>query len=95
MKVLSFFKLKFILIVLLTSALFVSAVQIVLMRHKNRMLFIELQKIQPQRDVLDVSYGQLQLKKSVLIQHNRIETIAHQELDMIVPNTENIIIIKP
>ncbi len=95
MKVLSFFKLKFILIVLLASALFVSAVQIVLMRHKNRLLFIELQKIQQQRDLLDVSYGQLQLKQSVLIQHNRIETIARQELDMIVPNTKNIIIIKP
>ncbi|RKZ37406.1 MAG: cell division protein FtsL [Gammaproteobacteria bacterium] len=81
------------LLALLICAVFVSAVQIVLVRHKNRMLFIELQILQQQRDALNVSYGRLQLEQSTLTQHNRIENIAREQLDMIIPTPDNIIII--
>ncbi len=84
--------LKFILIALLMCAVFISALQLVLVRHKNRLLFIELQAIQQQRDTLKVSYGQLQLEHSSLTQYNRIETIARQQLDMIIPTPDDIII---
>jgi cell division protein FtsL len=84
--------LKFLLIALLMCAVFISALQLVLVRHKNRMLFIELQAIQQQRDTLNVSYGQLQLEHSSLTQYNRIETIARQQLDMIIPTSDDIII---
>jgi cell division protein FtsL len=84
--------LKFILIALLMCAVFISALQLVLVRHKNRMFFIELQAIQQQYDTLKVSYGQLQLEHSSLTQYNRIETIARQQLDMIRPTPDDIVI---
>jgi len=84
--------LKFILIALLMCAVFISALQLVLVRHKNRLLFIEFQVIQQQRDTLNVSYGQLQLEQSSLTQYNRIETIARQQLDMIIPTPDDIVI---
>lgn len=86
---------QFILIVLLMGAIFISALQLVLVRYENRMLFIELQTIQQQRDVLNISYGQLQLEHSSLTQYKRIETIASQKLDMIIPTPNDIIIAFP
>lgn len=74
-----------LVLVLLVCAVFVSALQMVLLRHKNRMLFIELQTLQQQRDMLNVSFGQLLLEQSTLAQPNRIETIAIKQLDMIMP----------
>ncbi|MDM8560387.1 cell division protein FtsL [Candidatus Parabeggiatoa sp. HSG14] len=88
------FTLKIILI-LLTSVIFMSALQLVLVRHKSRMVFMKLQTLQQQRDALNVEWGQLQLEQSTLAQHNRIETIAYKKLDMIMPTPHDIIIVKP
>lgn len=82
-------------LVLLMCAVFLSSLQLVLVRHENRMLFIELQKLQQQRDTLNVEWGQLQLEQSTLAEHNRIETIAREQLDMIMPAQNNLILIKP
>ncbi len=87
--------LKIIAVLLLVCAVFISALQVVLVRHKSRILFIELQKLQQQRDVLNISYGQLQLEQSTLAQPNRIEAIASQQFNMIMPSPQDIIIIKP
>jgi cell division protein FtsL len=83
-----------IILILLVCVVFASALHLVIVRHENRMLFIELQKLQQQRDALNISYGQLQLEMSTLAQHNRIETIARKQLNMITPSTQNIIVIK-
>lgn len=85
---------KFILI-LLGCAVFISALQLVLVRHKNRIIFMELQTLQQQRDTFNVEWGQLQLEQSTLAQHNRIEAIAYKKLDMIIPTSHNIIVVKP
>ncbi|EDN69848.1 cell division protein [Beggiatoa sp. PS] len=84
-----------IILTLLVCAVFVSALHLVVVRHENRNLFIELQELQQQRDALNISYGQLQLEISTLAQHNRIETIAQKQLNMITPTAQNIIVIKP
>ncbi|HID99951.1 MAG TPA: cell division protein FtsL [Thiotrichaceae bacterium] len=82
------------LVLLLISAVFVSALQVVLARHQNRMLFIERHQLQQQGDALRIYYGQLQLEQSTLAQPHRIETIARDKLNMIIPAPNDIILIR-
>lgn len=77
---------------LLIILVFISAIQLILVRHKNRMLFMELQVLQQHHDKLNVELGRLQLEQSTLTNPNRVETIAREQLDMIVP--KDIIFIK-
>ncbi|MCK5876169.1 MAG: cell division protein FtsL [Candidatus Marithrix sp.] len=75
---------KIIVIILITLA-FISAVQLILNRHKSRMLFTELQILQQQQDNLNVELGQLQLEHSTLTNPGRIEKIAKNRLNMMAP----------
>ncbi len=83
-----------VIISLLTILVFISAIQLILVRHKNRMLFIELQTLQHQQDKLNIELGQLQLEQGTLTNPDRIETIAKKRLNMIIPVPEDIIFLK-
>lgn len=84
-----------IIIFILLSVCFVSAVQLLLIRYESRQAFIQLQQLQQQRDQLNIEWGQLQLEQSTYAQPNRIETIARQQLHMVLPQPNTIIPIKP
>lgn len=86
------FKITFII---LLSFCFVSAIQLLSIRYENRQLFIQLQQLQQQRDQLNIEWGQLQLEQSTYAQHDRIETIAKQQLHMALPPLRAIVLIKP
>ncbi|MCK5720879.1 MAG: cell division protein FtsL [Thiomargarita sp.] len=86
--------LRFILVILIIS-IFVSAIQLILFRHYNRIFLGELQSLLQQQDELNITYGQLQLEYSTLTQASRLKKIARNKLDMIIPHSEDIIIIKP
>ncbi|MFK5969051.1 MAG: cell division protein FtsL [Candidatus Marithrix sp.] len=83
-----------VIISLLTVLVFISAIQLILVRHKNRLLFVELQTLQHQQDKLNIELGQLQLEQGTLTNPDRIETIAKKRLNMIIPVTEDIIFLK-
>lgn len=82
------------LTLLLTGAVFVSAIQLVLVRHQNRLRFTELQTLQQQRDKLNEEWGRLQLEQSTWAQPQRIETMAYEQLGMHPPQLEDIVIIR-
>ncbi len=81
-----------VIIGLLIIVIFISSVQLIVVRHKNRMLFMELQILQQAQDKLNVELGQLQLEHSTLTNPGRVEAIAKEQLNMIVP--KDIIFIK-
>lgn len=66
-------------------AVFISALAVVTTRYQSRVLFIELQRLQQQRDKLNENWGQLQLELSTLAQPQRIETAARDKLQMRTP----------
>lgn len=84
-----------IIIFILLNLCFVSAVQLLLIRYESRQAFIQLQQLQQQRDQLNIEWGQLQLEQSTYAQPHRIETIAQQQLHMVLPQPNTIIPIKP
>ncbi len=83
-----------VIISLLIILVFISAVQLILVRHKNRMLFMELQTLQQQQDKLNIELGQLQLEQGTLTNPDRIETIAKKRLNMMIPAYEDIVFLK-
>ncbi len=85
-------KVLFIMILLIIT--FVSAISVVYMKHYNRKLFVELQKLEKQRDDMDVEWGKLQIEQNTWATHARIERIAKEKLQMITPDTSDVIYIR-
>ncbi|MCG8433550.1 MAG: cell division protein FtsL [Gammaproteobacteria bacterium] len=72
-----------------------TAVAVVYAKHRNRVLFNELQVLSKERDQLDIEWGQLQLEQSTWATHGRIERIAREQLNMITPDGADVVLIKP
>ncbi len=79
----------------LLVAVLSSALGVVYSTHQSRKLFIELQAVQAQRDKLDMEWGRLQLEQSTWSTHGRIEKIAHERLDMQLPEPDSAVIVWP
>ncbi len=79
----------------LVSVVFFSLLQMILIHQQNRLQFIELQKLQQQRYVLIVERNRLQMEQNTWVQPDRIETIAREQLNMMMPTPMEIIVIKP
>ena len=78
---------------ILLAALLASALQIVLSRHESRQLFVESQSLQSQSVELDREWGRLLLEQGTLVNHNRIEQIARENLSMSPPSREKVLIV--
>lgn len=84
---------KAVFISLLVAIVLVSAIQVVLARHEARLLFIEIQALERQRDDLNEEWGRLQLEQSTWTMANRIESLARTELDMQSPPPERFMLV--
>ena len=80
---------QFILVVL-SSAVFCSAIGVVVARHDTRKLFVEIQALEKQRDDLNEEWGRLQLEQSTWATDTRIESIARTDLQMITPKATSV-----
>lgn len=72
-----------------------SAVLLVYSRHETRKKFVELGQLRNQVATLDADWGRLQLEQSAWSGHGRIEQIARTRLNMLLPESDSVIFIKP
>jgi cell division protein FtsL len=84
---------KNMFLVLLGTAVFFSAVKVVIARHDTRRLFVEIQKLEKDRDSLNEEWGRLQLEQSTWATDARIESVSKTELHMIEPKTRSVTLI--
>lgn len=82
-------------VLLLGVAVIVSALAVVYAKYQGRTLFVELQKLNKERDAMDVEWGQLQLEQSTWTDHGRIEGIARSRLGMLVPEPDQVVVVRP
>lgn len=73
------------LLVLLLLATIGSALAVIYVAHSHRLLTIERDQLLSQRDQLDIEYRHLQIEQNTLTEHNRVERIAEQRLEMVKP----------
>ena len=84
---------KNVFLILLGSAVFFSAIKVVIARHDTRKLFVEIQKLEKDRDSLNEEWGRLQLEQSTWATDARIESVSKTELHMIEPVTRSVTLI--
>ena len=82
-------------IVLLAGAVLASGVGVVYTQHANRQLFIEFQKLQAERDQLEIEWELLQLEQSTLVTDIAVEEAARVRLNMRIPDPGEVLYIAP
>lgn len=72
-----------------------SAVSVVYHKHLSRKLFVELQRLERERDAMQVEWGKLQLEESTWATHDRIQRIAVGQLEMHIPPARAVVLVTP
>lgn len=84
---------KLIILLILMSAVFITALQCVMSQHESRKLFVEIQKLEKERDVLNEEWGRLQLEQSTWSTDGRIEETARDVLHMKTPDLNSKVVV--
>lgn len=71
-----------------------SAISIVSARQQARHAFIELTRLENERDELNTEFGRLQLEQATWTDNNRLEQIARGQLGMVFPGPAEIVVIR-
>lgn len=87
--------LRLVALFALVVAVIVSAVQVVHTRHQHRQLFVELTRLQKERDELNIDFGRLQLEQATWAETGRIEAIARERLGMDTPSGKSLVVVRP
>jgi len=80
---------------LLWLAVLACAVQVIYARHRARDLFVHLEKLNAERDSLEMDWGRLQLEQSYWSSHAFVERVANSKLQMNLPQTRDVRIVRP
>ena len=75
----------------LALAVLASALGVIWSKHESRTAFIAVQRLQAERDRLDIEWGRLKLEQSTWSSHGRVEQAARSNLKMIIPPVNDVI----
>ena len=84
-----------LLLPVLWLAVLASAVAVIHVRNEARTLFTELERLSAERDELNIEWGQLQLEQSTWATNGRVESVARDELHMVIPQANDLRIVQP
>jgi cell division protein FtsL len=85
---------RFLLVVLILGSI-ASAIGVVYARHRHRLLFVELSRLEKVRDELNIEFGRLQLEQATVAESNRIDQIARMRLGMKFPEAADVVVVRP
>ena len=71
-----------------------SAVSVIYARHQARNMFVHLEKLNAERDALDMEWGRLQLEQSAWSSNAFVERVANSKLQMNLPDTHDVRIVR-
>lgn len=84
---------KLLFSLLLASAVFISAVEVVVNQHMARKNFVDIQELEKIHDNLIEEWERLSLEQSTWATDDRIENTAKAQLGMIEPRTDNLVLL--
>lgn len=88
-------KILVVVVAVLWAAVLASAAGAVYSKHRARELFVALERLNGQRDNLEIEWGQLQLEQSAWSTHAFVERVASTKLHMASPPPKDIELISP
>lgn len=83
------------LVMFLALLVLASSLGVIYAKHQSRKLFVELDTLKKERDEMNIEWGRLQLEQSTLATHSRIEQTAKKRLQMVTPEYEKVLIVRP
>ena len=72
-----------------------SATGVIYSRHQARDLFVRLEKLNAERDALEMEWGRLQLEQSAWSSNAFVERVANTKLQMNIPQPRDVRIVRP
>ncbi len=88
-------RLLMVLLPVLWIAVLASASGVIYARHRARDLFVRLEKLNAERDALEMEWGRLQLEQSAWSSNAFVERVANTKLQMNLPQTRDVRIVRP
>ena len=85
---------RFLLAVLLLGVV-ATGIAVVYERYRHRQLFVELSRLERERDELNIEFGRLQLEQATWSESNRIDQVARDRLGMKFPEGAETVVIRP
>jgi cell division protein FtsL len=82
-----------LLTVVAAILLLVSSIAVIWSKHQSRATFVELQRLQAERDRLDIEWGQLKIQQSYSATPGRVEQVAFSDLKMVTPRPTEVRIV--
>jgi len=82
------------LMLLLLAGISATGLGVVLTTFNSRHLLNQLQKLEQERNELQVEWSQLLLEQSSLVAQGRVEDTAISQLGMEVPSIENVVVLQ-
>lgn len=82
------------LFAVLIAGVVVTAFGVVVSSHYARVLFVELQTLESERDELNIEWGQLQIEQSTWATHGRIEAVAREKLGLVMPTVDQVRVLR-
>lgn len=79
--------------VVLVLLLVMLLVDYVYYQNETRKMFAATQKIEKQKLEINAEWARLQIERSTLVANNRIERVAREQLNMKLPDEEQILVI--
>ncbi|WP_199098725.1 cell division protein FtsL [Dyella sp. ASV21] len=79
---------------ILVAAVLCSAIAVVWTRYESRVLFVELTRLQNQRDEINVEYGKLELEQATWAEPRRVDDESRQKLGMVNPKPQDIQLVR-
>lgn len=76
---------------LLALLVIFSALAVVRVKHENRLLTMDIERLRVARERIDMEWAQLQLEEAALAHHGRIEELARGSLGMSEPRDYQIV----
>jgi cell division protein FtsL len=87
--------LRWFLMVVLGLAVLATGITVVHARQQHRQAYVQLTRLQKQRDELNIEFSRLQLEQATWAETNRIEQVATERLGMVFPASAELVVVKP
>lgn len=78
----------------LSILIFISSMGVIYSKHSSRQLFAQLQSLENKRDELHVEWSQLLLEQGTWATDVRVERVAREHLNMVVPAPEAVVVLR-
>jgi cell division protein FtsL len=86
---------RYFLMFLLVAAVLVSGIAVVYARQQHRQAYVQLTRLQKQRDEINIEFSRLQLEQATWAETNRIEQVATERLGMLFPASAELVVVSP